>query len=145
MQIASVPRREGETAFPEVATILEALRGIIRSRKAAENDEGVRWAKYVEQCKAEGISDPDAVTLKQIEALNEKYDLKKPKEIVTVHTELACHKCGAVQAVPGNTRFWTAEQHREHADVLDELAVIAERNRSMSNLPLGDVFEAVSA
>jgi hypothetical protein len=144
MRIASVPRRDGETAFPEVATILEAVRGVIRARKAIENDEGVRWAKYVERCKAEGTVEPDAETLEKIEALNEKFSLTKPKEIVTVNAEIICPRCQFAQAVSANFRNWTADEILDYGAVVKELEQIAERNRSMPDLLLGDVVEEVS-
>jgi hypothetical protein len=48
MLIASVPRREGETAFPGVATILEAVRGVIRAKgaTAALDAENARVAHF---------------------------------------------------------------------------------------------------
>lgn len=141
--IANKSRREGETAFPDVETIREAVRAVIRSsRPSADEESATRWLQYLENCKSEGVEKPDTETLARIEKLNGKFGLEKPKEIITTCTELVCPGCGLAQPVAGNIRLWTPEQLHEHANLLEELAVIAERNRNMPRLPLGDVVEA---
>lgn len=133
VQIASVPRRDGETAFPEVAAILDAVRGVIRSRKAAENDGGVRWAKYVEQCKSEGIEQPDAEMLARIESLNDRFNLERPKEITIDPPALVeCPHCKETLPLARNLRFFSASELRDLADVVESNERIAANNRMVS-------------
>jgi hypothetical protein len=143
-QIGMMPRREGETAFPDIATIMEAVRGVVRANRVQEPTSGERWATHVEEFWKQPAAPLDAELQAKIDAMNEKFSLKKTKEIETTCTELVCPGCGLAQPVAGNIRQWTPAQLREHADVLDELAVIAERNRNMPRLPLGDVVEEVA-
>lgn len=45
-------RSEGETAFPDLATILDAVRGAVRaSRPSAENESQRKWDAQVEHFK----------------------------------------------------------------------------------------------
>lgn len=136
---------EYKPLWPAVGVFTEMMRGRIRASRAPEPSSGERWAAHVDEFWKNPPAPLDAELQAKVDALNEKYELKRPKEISTGHTDLTCPGCGMVQAVPGTTRFWTSQQHREHADVLDELAVIAERNRTMPRLPLGDVVEEVTA
>jgi hypothetical protein len=144
MRIASVPRREGETAFPEVATILEAVRGVIRARKVPEPTSGERWAAHVDEYWKNPPAPLDAELQAKVDAMNEKFSLTKPKEIITVNAEIVCPRCQFAQAVSANFRNWTADEILEYGAVVKELEQIAERNRNMPDLPLGDVVEEVS-
>lgn len=110
-----------------------------------EQEAASRWLEYIERCKAEGQEEPDENTLKRIEDLNSRFDLKKTKVIDIGHKELVCPKCQFSQPVAGNLRNWTAKELYEYAAVVEQLEVIAARNRSMPNLPLADVVEEVSA
>lgn len=76
-QLCSKPRAEGETAFPELATILDAVRGVIRARRpSVEQAAQQKWDEYVAKCLQEGVEPPDEETQKRIEALNAKLELK---------------------------------------------------------------------
>jgi hypothetical protein len=128
--------------WPAVGTILDAIRGHIRAnRPSAEQEAANRWLQYIDKCKEQGVERPDEETQTRIATLNEKFGLERPKEIETTCTELVCPGCGLAQPVAGNIRNWTPDQLREHADVLEELALIADRNRNMPPLPLGEVIE----
>lgn len=132
--------------WPAVGVFLDLIRGHIRAnRPTAEQASAKRWLEYIDKCKAEGTENPDEETLSRIAALNEKHSLKKPKEIETTYTQLACLGCGMVMPVAGNIRLWTSKELREQADLIEELELIAERNRSMPDLPLGDVVDEVTA
>ena len=72
----SKPRAEGETAFPDVATILEAVRGVIRARRpSAEQEAADKWNRYLEACKAEGVEAPDPEMAARIAKLNARLSL----------------------------------------------------------------------
>lgn len=122
------PKRDGQTAFPDVDTILEAVRGVIRARKAVEDDPGRKWSKYVEQCQSEAIFEPDAEALDLISRLNEKFGLERPREIETKHFILCCPKCSFEMPVAGNIRCWTSDELRAHAATLDEMHKMAMAN-----------------
>lgn len=51
--LSSRPRDEGETAFPDTAKILEAVRGVIRSRKPPKPSGVEKWDDYLKRVKAE--------------------------------------------------------------------------------------------
>jgi len=130
--------------WPASGVFTEMMRDHIRSIRTPDPTSGEKWLQYIERCKSEGIEKPDDETLTRIEKLNGRFGLEKPKEIITTCTELVCTGCGLAQPVAGNIRNWTPQQMRDHADLIEELAVIAERNRNMPKLPLGDVVEEVA-
>jgi hypothetical protein len=147
LNIASVPRREGETAFPEIATIIAGIRGVIRGRRIleAEAEKRKRDEEYNARAKREMEEDKadPAAWQAQIAASAEKLGMGRKKVISAAHTELICPRCSFAHPVAGNIRFWTPEELRKHADTLEELALIAERNRTMPELPLSDAVEGV--
>ncbi len=142
VQIASVPRRDGETAFPEVATIFEAIRGVRRGKadsKAIEQ-ENKRVAHY----KANPDMYVSATEFAElVKPLNEKFGMEKPKVINTTPVEMLCPHCSQALPVAPNIRFWTPQELRTYADLVDENQRLADLNRNMDSLPLGDLAEAV--
>lgn len=113
-------RAEGETAFPDIATILEAVRGATRaSRPTVEQEAADRWLQYIAAAKAEGTSEPDGEMLRRIEALNGKHNLIKPKVIDTTPVTMNCPHCSQELPVGPNIRFWTVQELRIYADVLE--------------------------
>jgi hypothetical protein len=138
------PRAEGETAFPTLATVLEEVRSIVRANRAPELTSGERWAAHVDEYWKNPPAPLDGELQAKVDALNEKYDLKKPKEIITVNAEIICPRCQFAQAVSANFRNWTADEILEYGAIVKELELIAERNRSMLDLPMGDVVEEVA-
>jgi hypothetical protein len=147
--LSSRPRAEGETAFPEVATIIAEIRGIVSGRRALEIEAEKRQREEDYKAKAlremeEDKADP-AAWQAQIAAAAEKLGIGCKRVINMAHTELVCPRCNFAHSVAGNIRFWTPEELRKHAETLEELAVIADRNRMMPQLPLGDVADEVTA
>lgn len=131
--IAAIPpKRDGQTAFPDVDTILEAVRGVIRSRKSVEDSSGAQWLRYVERCKAEGREEPDPIAQQAVDRMNEKFGLQKPKVIETTYVQMKCPHCDSELAVASNIRFWTSDDLRKHADTLDNLHRIAMKNVEVS-------------
>jgi len=126
------PKRDGQTAFPDVDTILEAVRGVIRSRKSVKDSAAAKWSAYVERCKDEGTIDPDQDILERISAINEKFGLQKRKVIDTTYVQMKCPHCDTELAVAQNIRFWTSDDLRKYADTLDNLHGIAMKNAEVS-------------
>lgn len=113
-------RPDGESAYPEINVFLEAVRGVIRARKpSVEQEAADKWNKYLAKCRAAGIDEPDELLLAKISRLNEKFSLSKPKEIDTTPVMQACPHCSQELPVGPNIRFWTPEELRSHADVLE--------------------------
>lgn len=139
------PRAEGETAFPALATVLEGVRAVVRECRPSEPTSGERWASHVEEFWKNPPAPLDDELQARVDALNEKYDLKKPKEIETVNSDLVCPKCQFAHPVSVNLRNWNSKEIYDYAVLVEQLEVIAARNRSMSNLPLGDVVDEVTA
>jgi hypothetical protein len=135
LSISSRRRAEGETAFPDIATVLDEVRaaGRIRrvtearvARMAEEAAERKHREEHPEDFEPLGPSDLEAMAKK----LGDKFSFERPKaRAIPEPVTLCCPKCSYELAVPENTRFWTAEQHRAHADTLDELQRMADKNR----------------
>lgn len=124
-RIASVPRRDGETAFPEIATVTLAVRAATSERKASERIERERRAEEEYNANAarqlaEDRANPEALE-REIAAIAERLnmDRKKP-EISTEPQMMTCPHCSKDLPVNVNIRFWTSGELRRYADVLDE-------------------------
>lgn len=78
-ELSSGARRDGETAFPDLGTILEAVKSVVRTRKSQnrESEASLRWLEHIERCKAEEMGKPDAEMLAKIEALNRKMGIER--------------------------------------------------------------------
>lgn len=126
--IGKTPRNQGETAFPDVATVLEVLRGVVRSRKAAESNPGKKWSDEVDEFWKQPAVPLDEELQAKVDALNEKFGMKKKKEIDTTPVEMTCPHCSASLPVAPNIRFWTADELRTYADALDSLHAMAMEN-----------------
>lgn len=70
--IASKPRAEGETAFPDVATIMEAIRSAARVRRAPAKTQA---EIYREKVISEGVVPIDPELQAKIDALNKRFHL----------------------------------------------------------------------
>ncbi|WP_348269723.1 hypothetical protein P8936_16370 [Edaphobacter paludis] len=76
----------------------------------------------------------DFIADEQIKAYAEKLAAKvgfeQPKELVIPDpVMLSCPHCSAELPVTQNIRFWTSSELRAHADTLDELQRLADKNR----------------
>ena len=131
--IAKKPRGEGETAFPEIQAIVEAAQKASRDRRIAAARECKMADEAAERRRM--ITHPEEFeTTDDIKALAAKLEAKigfeQPKEIViTEPVMLACPHCSADLPVSPNIRFWTSDELRAHADTLDELQRMADKNR----------------
>lgn len=76
--------------------------------------------------------------------LAKRFGLEKPKEIDLTPEMATCPHCSKELPVARNVRFWTPQEMRDYADVLEEVRAIADRNRAMAKLPLEDVVEGVA-
>ncbi len=119
--------------WPAIGTLDRAIREHIRARRpSVEQEAADRWLAYIAAAKAEGTTEPDGEMLRRIEALNGKHNLTKPKEIDTTPVMLACPHCSQELPVGPNIRFWTPEELRSYADVLERNQAIAAANREAS-------------
>ncbi len=148
LQLASVPRREGETAFPEVATIFEAVRGVIRERRAVERVEAERMRQESYRAAALREMEEDKANPEewqaQLTAAAEKLDLeRKPKVIDTAPVMQECPQCHQELPVAPNIRFWSPEELRALADVMEANQEIARVNREKAQAAAAEVVEAV--
>jgi hypothetical protein len=130
MVMASVPRRDGETAFPEVATIREAIRGVKRGRaeRSAIDKENARIAHFKAHPELYETSEELKAMTKRIE---EKFSFDAPRrEIEIQHREESCPHCQGVLPIASNIRFWSSEELRNLADVVQKNEQIAAANRA---------------
>lgn len=131
--------------WPAVGVLTEMMRGYIRARRSPEPTSGERWASHVDEYWKNPPAPLDAELQAKVDAMNEKFSLKKPKEIaLPQYNEVRCPHCSELLPLATNMRLWTAEEMHAVANTLEDLAVIAERNRTMPRLPLGDVVDEVT-
>jgi len=131
--ISSRRRAEGETAFPEIQAIVEECQAASRSRRIAAERER-RMADEAAERRRRETHPEDYIADDEIKAMAEKLSAKigfeQPKEIeIREPAMLACPHCSKALPVSPNIRFWTAEELRTHADTLDELQRMADKNR----------------
>lgn len=146
--LSSRPRGEGETAFPEVATIIAEIRGSVRGRRALEIEAEKRQREEEYKAKAlremeEDKSNPEAWEA-QIAASAQKLGIGRKKVIDRSAERANCPHCQKELPVTQNIRFWSAKELYEMATLKEQSELIAERNRSMPNLPLDDVVDEVT-
>lgn len=133
--IAQRPRAEGETAFPEIATIIAEVKLAARDRRIAAERER-KMADEAAELRRRRTHPEDFIADKEIaemEArLREKYQARFGVERENFLPEpkmLCCPECSAELPVPQNIRFWEPSGLREHADRIEELRRIADKNR----------------
>jgi hypothetical protein len=127
------PRAEGETAFPALATVVEAVRGVVRSGRPTEGQEAAnRLMAYYDRVKAEGTTEPDAEMLAKIEGMNAKFNLKKARVIDTAPATQTCPHCNKDLPVARNIRFWEPEELEALAVTMRSNRAIAAANRASS-------------
>jgi hypothetical protein len=64
--------------------------------------------------------------------LAKKFSIEKPKEIDTTPVMMNCPHCSQELPVGPNIRFWTPEELRSYANVLESNQAIAAANREAS-------------
>lgn len=141
-----MPRREGETAFPDIARILEAVRAVIRaSRPSVEQAAASRWLEYIDKCKAEGIEKPDEETLAKINGLNSRFNLEKPQELIIGPPAMVeCPHCGGTLPLAKNLRFFSSLELRMLADLVEKSEQISAANRAAVHEPETEIVEAIT-
>lgn len=143
-----------DTAFFPAPSEIEASCEVLNreadnaKREEREATEKAKWEQHKAACRREMEEDkanPEEWE-RQIDEAAKKIGLGRKNEVVTYPVELVlCPKCQFEQPVASNIRHWTAKELYEMAALKEQSELIAARNRSMSNLPLGDVVEAVTA
>lgn len=132
--LSSKPRAEGQTAFPEEIVILEAVRGIARTRRAAEEEatKAKEWEAYkarVEAERQELMSNPEEWN-KTLNDAAERLGMGRKKVIDTTPVMQTCPHCSRELPVAPNLRFWRVLELREYADLLERNQAIAAANRA---------------
>jgi hypothetical protein len=133
--ISSRRRAEGETAFPEIATVVDEVQAVGRIRRIAEARERRRADEAAERRHREqhpeefepiGPSDLEAMAAK----LGDKFSFERPKARAVPEPKMeACPHCSGLLPVTSNIRFWSAKELYEFAAVKEESERIAEMNR----------------
>lgn len=124
-EIASRPRREGETAFPEIAIIVAVTKEIraARSRARSENDSAREWEERrarAERERQEDMADPEQWE-KTIADTAERLKMdRRPVEIDISPNMVECPHCFKELPISSNLRFFTSDELRQYADGLDE-------------------------
>lgn len=134
-KIGSRPRKEGETAFPEIAAIIAETRGIqvlrVRYMENAERDKS--WEEYKAKAKREMDEDKaDPVEWQaKIDAASQRLGMeRKPKELDLAPKMQTCPWCTEELPIAANFRFWTTDEMRKYADELD---AAKDRKRQAAN------------
>jgi hypothetical protein len=123
--------------------IVDEVRAAGRTRRLTE----ARAARMAEEAaerkhREEHPEDFEPITAADLEAMAAKlpsFDYERPKAkvqaqkpkdaVVPEKPLLSCPHCSAELPVPQNIRFWTSSELRDHADTLDELQRLADKNR----------------
>lgn len=143
--IAQIPKEKGDTAFPEIADIKQAVVMAGRSRRTAEArerriaDEAAerrRRETHPEEFEAFGPADLEALAKKSAG----KFSFERQKKAEPMVTN--CPHCSGVLPLPANMRFWTASEVAAFAEILanSERAAAANReahkaHKQLANLP----------
>jgi hypothetical protein len=132
-KLSLTPRAEGETAFPALAAVLEAVRGVIRASKPSEEQASAnRYLRYVEAAKAEGVSKPDEEMQAAIDKMSAKFGFEKKKFIDTTPVLLCCPHCSQELPIAPNIRFWEPEELEALAGTMRSNRALAAANRAAS-------------
>jgi hypothetical protein len=128
------PRRDGETAFPDLATVLEAVRGVVRLRgdRRAIDAENKRFAHF--KAHPELYVADDEIK-DRLNKLAERMNWDKPREIDTTPNLVCCPKCSFEMPVAQNLYLWDSKKIYEYAAMKEELERIADRNRLEQKIP----------
>jgi hypothetical protein len=133
--LSSRRRSEGETAFPEIAVIVEEVMATARGRRAAEERERRMSDEAAERRRRETYPE-DYIATDEIKAMAERIGRKcgmgyrsEAQEPVKV----LCPHCSAELPVAPNIRLWEPEELRLQADMLEEIRRIATVNREANN------------
>lgn len=142
-----------DTAFFPAPSEIEASCEVLNreadtaKREEREANEKAKWEQYKSACRKEmeeDSSNPEAWE-EQIAASAQKLGLGR-KKVIDRSEEIAnCPHCQKELPVARNIRFWSSKELYEMAAVKEQSELIAERNRSMPRLPLGDVVDEVTA
>jgi hypothetical protein len=127
--LSLTPRAEGETAFPDIGTVLQAVRRIINPRyQRIALDEINARALHREANPEMYITDDE--TKAMVDRLAAKHGMratKKPE--VRDYKEELCPHCHKHLPVATNIRFWSSQELRDLADVVEKNEKIAAANR----------------
>lgn len=115
--------------WPAVGTIQEAIRGVIRLRgdRRSIDAENERVAHF--KANPEMYETPAEVA-EMAKKINERFGFERPKVIDTTPVMQACPHCSQELPVGPNIRFWTPEELRSYANVLESNQAIASANRA---------------
>ena len=124
----------------------EAVRGIVRERRRLEREDAERrWhedyrAKAMAEME-EDKADPEAWQA-ELNAAAERLGIgRKPKAVEKVIE--CCPSCGTELPIPANLRFWSPQEMRDFADVMEANAEIARVNREATQKAAEEIVEAV--
>jgi hypothetical protein len=126
LSISSRRRAEGETAFPEIATVVDEVQAVGRIRRIAEARERRMADEAAERRHRE--QHPGR-------KLGDKFSFDRPKARAVPEPKMeACPHCSGLLPVTSNIRFWSAKELYEYAALKAESERIAEMNREANKL-----------
>jgi hypothetical protein len=138
--IAQRPRAEGETAFPEIATIIGEVQAAGRSRRTAEArerrladeaEERRRRESHPEEFEPIGPADLEAMAAK----LGDKFSFDRPKpKPHPVMENTDCPHCGKVLPISSGVRRMNSQELRDLADVMEQVENLSAANREANKL-----------
>ena len=128
-------RREGESAYPDMGTMIVAIKRFRSTRKAAE-DKAKQEADDAAS-KEDFRLHPEnyitsAETQAMLERLAKKVNFDKPREIDQTPVMVACARCGFEHPVARNMRFWDPDEIEAYAKLLREVRAVAAANREIA-------------
>lgn len=121
-----------KAVWPAVGVFHSAIRARIRAKRKPEPTGTERWDAYADEFWKNPPAPLDSELQAKIDALNEKFGLKKEKEIDYTPVEMLCPHCSAALPVAPNIRFWSPDELRMQADALEEHHRIADANKEVA-------------
>lgn len=140
LSISSRRRADGETAFPEIATVVDEVLSAGRNRRIAEErerrmaDEATerrRRETHPEEFEPIGPADLEKMAAK----LGDKFNFDKPKpKAQPVIDPMDCPHCGKSLPISSGVRRMTSQELRDLADVIEQIENQSAANRDANKI-----------
>lgn len=130
-RMATRPRRDGETTFPDLGTVLIEVRAAREHRGRfatieSINAEARRREEYPEQY----TSLKEIRESPEVKSIMGRHDRHKKQPAVTIESaQLCCPACDAVVPVMAGVRLLTSAELRQLADLREQQEIRAEQRR----------------
>lgn len=140
---------EYKPLWPAVGVFLAEVETLVRRRRhleaeSARTKDREEKEASIRRENEELHANPEELERVIAAAADKVSFLGRKKIIDTTPQMVTCPHCSKELPVAQNIRFWSPEELQDYAEILKQVRAIADRNRAMEKLPLGDVVEGVA-